>query len=62
MTIEARSWTRPEAVSFNRLPMTTFLRDEATGERAIAEITRTAFAYFSRLARADTEGRLLDPP
>jgi beta-galactosidase len=29
MTISTRSWTRPEAVSFNRLPMTTFLRDEA---------------------------------
>ena len=27
MTIEARSWTRPEAVAFNRLPMTTFMRD-----------------------------------
>jgi len=27
MTISTRSWTRPEAVSFNRLPMTTFLRD-----------------------------------
>jgi beta-galactosidase len=27
MTIEARSWIRPEAVAFNRLPMTTFLRD-----------------------------------
>jgi beta-galactosidase len=26
MTIASRSWTRPEATSFNRLPMTTFLR------------------------------------
>jgi beta-galactosidase len=26
MTISTRSWTRPEAVSCNRLPMTTFLR------------------------------------
>jgi len=42
--------------------MTTFLPDEATGERAITGITRTAFGYFSRLARAGTEGRLLDRP
>ena len=27
--ISTGSWTRPEAVSLNRLPMTTFLRDEA---------------------------------
>jgi beta-lactamase class A len=42
--------------------MTTFLADPAAGERTITEITRTAFAYFSRLARAATEGRLLDRP
>ena len=27
VTISTRSWARPEAVAFNRLPMTTFLRD-----------------------------------
>jgi beta-galactosidase len=27
--LATRSWTRPEAVSLNRLPMTTFLRDDA---------------------------------
>lgn len=42
--------------------MTTFLADAETGERAITGITRTAFSYFSRLARAGTEGRLLDRP
>ena len=47
---------------FTVVVMTTFLRDEATGARTITDITRTAFAYFSRLARAGTEGRLLDPP
>src|SRR5262249_52340531 len=29
--------------------MTTFLLDEAAGERAIEEMSRTAFEYFSRL-------------
>lgn len=29
MTIPTRSWTQPEAVASNRLPMTTFLRDPA---------------------------------
>jgi beta-lactamase class A len=42
--------------------MTTFLGDAATGEQAITAITRTAYGYFSRLARAGTEGRLLDRP
>lgn len=46
---------RPFAV----VVMTTFLPDEGTGERAITAITRTAFGYFSRLAKAGTEGRLL---
>jgi beta-lactamase class A len=30
--------------------MTTFLKDEAEGERAISEMSRTAYEYFSRLA------------
>ena len=29
--------------------MTTFLKDEAEGERAIEEISRAAYEYFSRL-------------
>src|SRR4051794_17318563 len=33
MTISTRSWTRPEAVSFDRLPMTTFLR---TGDEVVS--------------------------
>jgi len=40
--------------------MTTFLADDSAGGKAITDISRTAFAYFSRLARAGTEGRLLD--
>jgi beta-lactamase class A len=49
---------RPFAV----VVMTTFLADSASGSRAITDITRTAFTYFDRLARAGTEGRLLDRP
>lgn len=48
---------RPFAIAV----MTTFLADAPAGERTITEITRTAFSYFSRLARAGTEGRLLGP-
>src|SRR6185503_9118344 len=42
--------------------MTTFLADGGAGRRAITEITRASFDYYNRLARAGTEGRLLDRP
>jgi beta-lactamase class A len=38
--------------------MTTFLKDEAEGERAITEISRVAYEYFSRLGAGGTLGRL----
>ena len=38
--------------------MTTFLKDEAEGERAIEEISRVAYEYFSRLGSGGTLGRL----
>ena len=38
--------------------MTTFLKDEAEGERAIEEISRAAYEYFSRLGAGGTLGRL----
>jgi len=38
--------------------MTTFLKDEAEGERAIEEISRVAYEYFSRLGAGGTLGRL----
>jgi beta-lactamase class A len=47
---------------FALVVMTTFLATAESGERTITDITRTAFSYFSRLARAGTEGRLLDRP
>jgi beta-lactamase class A len=38
--------------------MTTFLKDEAEGERAIETISRTAYEYFSRLGSGGALGRL----
>jgi beta-lactamase class A len=38
--------------------MTTFLKDEAEGERAIETISRTAYEYFSRLGLGGALGRL----
>ena len=38
--------------------MTTFLKDEAEGERAIVEISRVAYEYFSRLGAGGALGRL----
>ncbi len=38
--------------------MTTFLKDEAEGERAIEEISRVGYEYFSRLGAGGTLGRL----
>ena len=40
--------------------MTTFLKDEAEGERAIVDISRVAYEYFSRLGSGGTLGRRLD--
>ncbi|MGH9144135.1 MAG: serine hydrolase [Vicinamibacterales bacterium] len=38
--------------------MTTFLKDESEGERAIEEISRVAYEYFSRLGAGGVLGRL----
>ena len=38
--------------------MTTFLKDEVEGERAITEISRVAYEYFSRLGIGGALGRL----
>jgi beta-lactamase class A len=39
--------------------MTTFLKDEAEGERAIEAISRAAYEYFSRLGAGGALGRLM---
>jgi beta-lactamase class A len=41
--------------------MTTFLKDEADGERAIEELSRVAYEYFSRLGTGGALGRLAKP-
>jgi beta-lactamase class A len=41
--------------------MTTFLKDEAEGEKAIEEMSRVSYEYFSRLGAGATLGRRLDP-
>ncbi len=41
--------------------MTTFLKDEAEGERAIEAMSRAAYEYFSRLGAGGALGRRLDP-
>jgi beta-lactamase class A len=40
--------------------MTTFLKDDAEGERAIEEMSRVAYAYFSRLGFGGTLGRKIE--
>jgi beta-lactamase class A len=42
--------------------MTTFLKDEAEGERAIVDISRAAYEYFSRLGSGGILGRLNGNP
>jgi len=39
--------------------MTSFLADDTDGDRVITEISRAAWRYFRRLAKAGVEGRLL---
>jgi hypothetical protein len=39
--------------------MTTFLKDETEGERAIEDLSRAAYEYFSRLGTGGTLGRLV---
>jgi len=41
--------------------MATFLKDETEGERAIEEISRVAYEYFSRLGAGGVLGRLNGP-
>ena len=41
--------------------MTTFLKNEAEGERAIEALSRAAYEYFRRLGSGGALGRRLDP-
>lgn len=53
-----RAPQRPYAIAV----MTTYLREEADGERAIAEVSRAFYEYFSRLGLGSEYGRRLGPP
>lgn len=53
-----RARQRPYALAV----MTTFLKDEAEGERAIADVSRAFFDYFSRLGAGSEYGRQLRRP
>jgi beta-lactamase class A len=39
--------------------MTTYLRHDGDGERAVEEVARIAYAYFDRLSRASSYGRVI---
>jgi hypothetical protein len=39
--------------------MTSFLKDEAEGERSITDISRAAYEYFSRVGAGGSLGRLV---
>jgi beta-lactamase class A len=53
-----RAEHRPYALAV----MTTYLKDESEGERAIAEVSRAFYDYFSRLGYGSEHGRQLKRP
>jgi beta-lactamase class A len=53
-----RALHRPYALAV----MTTYLKDEADGERAIASVSRAFYEYFSRLGLGSEYGRQLKRP
>ena len=42
--------------------MTTYVARDEDGERAIEEVARRTFAYFERLSRSSSYGRVLSEP
>lgn len=53
------AWVALEGRPYLLCVMGSFLADDAAGDQAITDISRMAYQYFSRLARAGVEGRLL---
>jgi beta-lactamase class A len=53
-----RAHNRPYAIAV----ATTFLKEEAEGERAIAAVSRAFYEYFSRLGFGSEYGRQLKRP
>ena len=56
------AWVDLEGRPYLLCVMTSFLADDGAGDRAITDISRATYQYFSRLARAGVEGRLLSVP
>lgn len=53
------AWVELQRRTYLICVMTTFLASDQAGDKAITDISRAAYEYFSRLSRAGTEGRLL---
>lgn len=53
------AWVELKRRPYMLCVMTSFLADDEAGGKAITDISRTAYRYFSRLSRAGVEGRLL---
>jgi beta-lactamase class A len=54
------SWVDLKGRPYLFCVMTSFLADDRAGGASITEMSKVAYQYFSRLARAGVEGRLLD--
>jgi beta-lactamase class A len=55
------SWIDLKGRPYLLCVMTSFLADERAGGASITDMSKVAYQYFSRLARAGVEGRLLTP-
>lgn len=55
------AWVDLQGRPYTITVMTSFLADEGAAEQALTDMSATAYRYFSRLARAGVEGRLLPP-
>ncbi|WP_396626196.1 serine hydrolase [Luteitalea sp.] len=53
------AWVEVKGRPYLLCVMTSFLATDADGDRAITDLSRTAYRYFSRLGNAGVEGRLL---
>jgi beta-lactamase class A len=56
------AWVDVPGRPYSAAIMTAYLRSEADGEAAIAEISAAVYAIFDRLARASEYGRLIGEP
>ena len=54
------AWVELKGRPYLLCVMASFLADSQAGDKAITDISRAAYEYFSRLARAGVEGRLFE--